>query len=283
MRRGVTGALIGALAVLGATGAIGPQAVVGASTERGEGARIALIGQFEYAQEAAAWRLVDGGIYDIDVGTQGVGSSTDLVLVTVSALDGPMPSMRAALDSLDGLAIPRVAIVLTATDHQPDTELQQLVTVETRELLAGYGIADPEVPVVQSDDPGFVPAVAAILDGDPAGYTVAAPPPPVEGAAQIVPQNMLGVPYPDAVRILTDDGFQPTVVVDPTAGIVSECFPGVVGQYPDIGTAVDPGATIVLAVWKPDPFLNDATCSLTEFPDEAAFDEFIAQTLAASP
>ena len=56
-----------------------------------------------------------------------------------------------------------------------------------------------------------------------------------------------------------------------------------VGQYPGLGTAVDPGSTIVLAVWKPDPFLNDATCSLTEFPDEAAFDEYIAQTLAANP
>ena len=275
--------VIGACALIGAAGAIGPAAVAHATTERGEGARIALIGQFEYAQEAAAWRLVDGGIYDIDVGTEGVGSSTDLVLVTVSALDGPMPSMRAALDSLDGANVPRAAIVLTATDLQPDTELQELVITETRELLTSYGIADPEVPVVQSDDPGFVAAVTAILDGDPAGYTVAAPPPPAEGAAQVVPQNMLGVPYPDAVRILTDDGFQPTVVVDPTAGIVSECFPGVVGQYPDIGTAVDPGSTIVLAVWKPDPFLNDATCSLTEFPDEAAFDEFIAQTLAANP
>ncbi len=275
--------LIGACAIVGAAGAIGPAAVAHATTERGEGARIALIGQFEYAQEAAAWRLVDGGIYDIDVGTEGVGSSTDLVLVTVSALDGPMPSMRAALDSLDGANVPRAAIVLTATNLQPDAELQQLVIMETRELLASYGIADPEVPVVQSDDPGFVPAVAAILDGDPAGYTVAAPPPPEPGAEQVVPDYLVGVPYPDAVRILTDDGFQPTVVVDPTAGIVSECFPGVVGQYPDLGTAVDPGSTIVLAVWKPDPFLNDATCSLTEFPDEAAFDEFIAQTLAANP
>ena len=283
MQWGVAGFLIGAFAFIGAAGAIGPAAVAHATTERGEGARIALIGQFEYAQEAAAWRLVDGGIYDIDVGTEGVGSSTDLVLVTVSALDGPMPSMRAALDSLDGVGVPRAAIVLTSTDLQPDAELQEIVITETRELLTSYGIADPEVPVVQSDDPGFVPAVAAILDGEPAGYTVTAPPPPAEGAAQVVPQNMLGVPYPDAVRILTDDGFQPTVIVDPTAGIVSECYPGVVGQYPDIGTAVDPGSTIVLAVWKPDPFLNDATCSLTEFPDEAAFDEFIAQTLAANP
>src|SRR6188508_2757043 len=177
MQRVVTRSLIGACAIIGAAGAIGPAAVAHATTEQGEGARIALIGQFEYAQEAAAWRLVDGGIYDIDVGTQGVGSSTDLVLVTVSALDGPMPSMRAALDSLDGAGVPRAAIVLTATDLQPDAELQQLVITETRTLLAGYGIGDPEVPVVQSDDPGFVPAVAAILDGEPAGYTVVAPPP----------------------------------------------------------------------------------------------------------
>jgi hypothetical protein len=283
MQRGVTRVLIGACAIVGAAGAIGPAAVAHATTQRGDGARIALIGQFEYAQEAAAWRLVDGGIYDIDVGTEGVGSSTDLVLVTVSALDGPMPSIRAALGSLDGANVPRVAIVLTATNLQADAELQQLVIMETRELLASYGIADPEVPVVQSDDPGFVPAVAALLDGDPAGYTVAAPPPPEPGAEQVVPDYLVGVPYPDAVRILTDAGFQPTVVVDPTAGIVSECFPGVVGQYPGLGTAVDPGSTIVLAVWKPDPFLNDATCSLTEFPDEAAFDEFIAQTLAANP
>ena len=115
--------------------------------------------------------------------------------------------------------------MLTATDLQPDAELQQLVIIETRELLAGYGIADPEVPVVQSDDPGFVPAVAAILDGEPAGYTVAAPPPPAEGADQVVPASMLGVPYPDAIDILTADGFQPTVVVDPAAGVVSECYP----------------------------------------------------------
>ena len=61
--------------------------------------RIALIGQFEYAQEAVAWRLVDGGIYDVDVGTQGVGSATDLLLVTVSAIDGPMPSLPSALET----------------------------------------------------------------------------------------------------------------------------------------------------------------------------------------
>ena len=230
MQRGVTRLLIGACALIGAAGAIGPAAVAHATTERGEGARIALIGQFEYAQEAAAWRLVDGGIYDIDVGTEGVGSSTDLVLVTVSALDGPMPSMRAALDSLDGANVPRVAIgadgdqpparrrAAAARDHGDPRAAGQLR--HRRSGGAGRAVGRSRLRARRRGDPRRRPRRLHGRGSATAGA----------GRRAGGRRHLLGVPYPDAVRILTDDGFQPSRRRRPHRWRVSECYPGVSGS-----------------------------------------------------
>ena len=76
-----------------------------------------------------------------------------------------------------------------------------------------------------------------------------------------------------------------TVVVDPDAGVVSECYPQVLGQYPESGTAVAAGSTVVLAVAEPDALAVGDGCQLPEFGSEAEFEDFVAQVLAgtASP
>ena len=78
--------------------------------------------------------------------------------------------------------------------------------IETREVLARYGLSESEVPVVPADDANFVDQISAILDAPPGDYTIAPPPTPTEPTNHVVPQNVAGVPYPSAVDILAADG-----------------------------------------------------------------------------
>lgn len=135
-------------------------------------AAVVLVGQLHQGQEAAAWRLVDGGVSDVDIGEASVGPETELLLVTVSLLDGPMPSTREALGALEGTTLPRVAVVLTNGLFMTDAELRQLVLFETSELLTSFGLPADDLPVLDADDPGFADQVAALLDEPPADYPV---------------------------------------------------------------------------------------------------------------
>jgi hypothetical protein len=94
-------------------------------------------------------------------------------LFTVSALDGPMPQLREALDRLAGDDASRGAIVVVDVPLLDDAELLELVILETRELVARYvgEAAAQALPVLRTDLPGFAAAVGALA---PAPLVIAA-------------------------------------------------------------------------------------------------------------
>jgi hypothetical protein len=85
-------------------------------------------------------------------------------LFTVSAVNGPMPQTRAALDALAGDDASRAAIVLTEAAQVNDPELEALAVLEMRELLAlyvGKTVADA-LPLLQSDAANLAALVRAL-------------------------------------------------------------------------------------------------------------------------
>ena len=252
------------------------------ATDPGASGAIVLIGHPEHGQEDAAARLQEAGLEDVAVGVGSVGEATELVLVTVSALDGPMPGTRRALEALGGSTVRRVSIVLTNTTALDDVELSELVTLETTELLDAFGVAGPEVSVVYADDADFADQVAALLSTPPADFAVVTPPtmPPIDEPATVNVDQVRGVPYLEAVDILVNQGLVAVVVADPAAGVASDCEPLVLDQFPDPDLDVPASTTIVLTVPAPDPALFDESCAVTEFATQDEFDQFIDEILA---
>ena len=94
----------------------------------------------------------------------------DGAILVVSALDGVMPQTRAHVLLARQVGVRHIVVALNKADAA-DPELADLVELEVRELLAGYGYPGETVPVVRvsalralAGDPEWVSAVAALLD-----------------------------------------------------------------------------------------------------------------------
>jgi elongation factor Tu len=109
----------------------------------------------------------------------------DGAILVVSALDGVMPQTREHVLLARQVGVRHIVVALNKADAA-DPELADLVELEARELLAGYGYPGAAVPVVRvsalralAGDPEWVSAVAALLDAldsyvpVPARYTEA--------------------------------------------------------------------------------------------------------------
>jgi len=121
--------------------------------------RVFILGHESAAGQVLA-RLDGQGFLTHVNGTLMLGGTA---LITVSALDGPMPQTVAALDRLVGDDAARAAIVLVNVPLV-DPELVELVTLETRQLLAQYigkSRADA-VPVLRADAADFAAAVRGL-------------------------------------------------------------------------------------------------------------------------
>ena len=94
----------------------------------------------------------------------------DGAVLVVSALDGVMPQTREHVLLARQVGVRHIVVALNKADAA-DPELADLVELEVRELLAGYGYPGETVPVVRvsalralAGDPEWVSAVAALLD-----------------------------------------------------------------------------------------------------------------------
>jgi elongation factor Tu len=94
----------------------------------------------------------------------------DGAILVVSALDGVMPQTREHVLLARQVGVRYIVVALNKADAA-DPELADLVELEVRELLAGYGYPGEAVPVVRvsalralAGDPEWVAAVAALLD-----------------------------------------------------------------------------------------------------------------------
>ena len=86
----------------------------------------------------------------------------DGAILVVSCIDGPMPQTREHVLLAKQVNVPYLVVALNKVDAVDDTELVDLVELEVRELLKGYGFPGDDIPVVR------VSALGAI-NGDPAG------------------------------------------------------------------------------------------------------------------
>ncbi len=84
----------------------------------------------------------------------------DGAILVVSAPDGPMPQTREHILLARQVDVPRIVVALNKVDAMEDEELLELVELEVRELLSGYGFPGDEIPVVR------VSALKA-MEGDP--------------------------------------------------------------------------------------------------------------------
>ena len=86
----------------------------------------------------------------------------DGAILVVSCIDGPMPQTREHVLLAKQVNVPYLVVALNKVDAVDDTELVDLVELEVRELLKGYGFPGDDTPVIR------VSALGAI-NGDPKG------------------------------------------------------------------------------------------------------------------
>ncbi|GAA3222528.1 elongation factor Tu [Dactylosporangium siamense] len=89
-------------------------------------------------------------------------AQVDGAILVVSAVDGVMPQTREHVLLARRIGVPHLVVAMNKADAVDDAELLDLIELEIRELLSGYGFPGDDVPVVR------VSALRA-LKGDPAG------------------------------------------------------------------------------------------------------------------
>ena len=72
----------------------------------------------------------------------------DGAILVVSAADGPMPQTREHVLLARQVNVPAIVVFLNKVDLMDDPELLELVELELRELLDGYGFPGDETPIV---------------------------------------------------------------------------------------------------------------------------------------
>jgi elongation factor Tu len=70
-------------------------------------------------------------------------------ILVISAADGPMPQTREHVLLARQVDVPAIVVFLNKADLMDDPELLELVELETRELLDGYGFPGDDVPIVR--------------------------------------------------------------------------------------------------------------------------------------
>jgi elongation factor Tu len=105
----------------------------------------------------------------------------DGAILVVSCIDGPMPQTREHVLLAKQVNVPYLVVALNKVDAVEDTELVDLVELEVRELLKGYGFPGDDVPVCR------VSALGAI-NGTPEG---------VESVAKLMEALDTYIPLPE--------------------------------------------------------------------------------------
>ncbi|HET8660818.1 MAG TPA: elongation factor Tu [Micromonosporaceae bacterium] len=98
-------------------------------------------------------------------------AQVDAAILVVSARDGSMPQTREHLLLARRIGVPYIVVALNKADAVDDPELLDLVELEVRELLTGYGFPGDEVPVVRvsalralGGDPLWTQSIVDLLD-----------------------------------------------------------------------------------------------------------------------
>ena len=93
----------------------------------------------------------------------------DGAVLLISAVDGPMPQTREHVLLARQVGVPHLVVFLNKVDLVADTELLELIELETRDLLTRYGFDGDTVPFVRGNAKGALDnpddaAYAACID-----------------------------------------------------------------------------------------------------------------------
>lgn len=267
------------LLLVGVWPAVGqPVTGVDDSVERPE---IVMLGQLDLLEMyKAAEEIRDADLGEVAIGIEDVTASTDLVLVSVSSIDGPMPATREAVASIEGRDDLRVAILQTGTDQVADAELLQLVRLESLDLLREFGFRD--VAVLQLPHPDFIATVQLLLgsapDDPPPDLIVTIPPPPTAPEQSEMP-NLAGIPWSSAVQWLGQElGWE--VIAVSVGNFGHACDPLISDQAPPFGTLVDRGTQVLIAINVDEDVSstpNDTTCPFWEAMPYDEYEALVAE------
>jgi len=120
-----------------------------APEEKARGLTIA-IAHIEYETEKRHYAHIDcPGHADFIKNMITGAAQMDGAILVVSAPDGPMPQTREHVLLARQVEVPYVVVALNKIDALDDEELQELVEVETRELLTKYKFPGDDLPVVR--------------------------------------------------------------------------------------------------------------------------------------
>ncbi len=76
-------------------------------------------------------------------------AQVDGAILVVAAPDGPMPQTREHVLLARQVEVPSIVVYLNKVDQMDDPELLELVEMELRELLNGYGYPGDTIPIVR--------------------------------------------------------------------------------------------------------------------------------------
>jgi len=120
-----------------------------APEERARGITIA-ISHIEYQTEHRHYAHVDcPGHADYIKNMITGAAQMDGAILVVAAPDGPMPQTREHLLLARQVEVPSIVVFLNKVDMMEDEELLELVELEMRELLTGYGFPGDDTPIVR--------------------------------------------------------------------------------------------------------------------------------------
>jgi elongation factor Tu len=119
-----------------------------APEERERGITIA-IAHVEYQTENRHYAHVDcPGHRDYIKNMITGAAQMDGAILVVAAPDGPMPQTREHVLLARQVEVPAMVVYLNKVDMMDDPELLELVELELRELLDGYGFPGDDIPIV---------------------------------------------------------------------------------------------------------------------------------------
>ena len=125
------------------------ESIDNAPEEKARGLTIA-IAHIEYETEKRHYAHIDcPGHADFIKNMITGAAQMDGAILVVSAPDGPMPQTREHVLLARQVEVPYVVVALNKIDALDDEELQELVEVETRELLTKYKFPGDELPVIR--------------------------------------------------------------------------------------------------------------------------------------
>ena len=120
-----------------------------APEEKARGLTIA-ISHVEYSTEKRHYAHIDcPGHADYIKNMIAGAAQMDGAILVVSAPDGPMPQTREHVLLARQVEVPSIVVFLNKVDMMEDPELLELVELELRDLLEGYGFPGGEIPIVR--------------------------------------------------------------------------------------------------------------------------------------